>query len=93
MRLTGDTLLFEVPEDTQRRLLAVGHVKPSRLNRILVSAAGPDQLGGLPGEPAALWTALRTHRCRNQCAFIVVQRLNEARNIPALGAECDLACA
>ena len=65
VRLTGDTLLFEVPEDTQRRLLAVGHVKPSRLNRILVSAAGPDQVGGLPGEPAALWPALRTHVCRN----------------------------
>ena len=31
-------------------------VKPSRISRIFVAAAVPDQLGGLPGErPAIIW--------------------------------------
>ena len=50
VRVGAETLLFGVPEDTQRRLLAAPQVRPSRITRIFVAAAVPDQLGGLPGD-------------------------------------------
>ncbi len=49
LRVGAETLLFGVPEDTQRRLLAAPQVRPSRITRIFVAAAVADQLSGLPG--------------------------------------------
>ena len=58
LRVNAETLLFGVPEDTQRRLLAAPQVRPSRISRVFVAAAVPDQLGGLPGRIPALSPSL-----------------------------------